>query len=112
MNGIDDRPVAVGSHFDTASGKVAGDRATANRVVFTMALIVAPGIVTLAKPVFGKESRIVQGSNGCRGEVSLTIYSRLRTVNKGQPKRIIVIVHELTLPKQRIKRGQPSFDTL
>ena len=48
MNGIDPIPALVRNHFATSTGKVVV-RATANLDDFTMTLMVAPDIMTLAR---------------------------------------------------------------
>ena len=59
ITGIDARPVAVGSHLDTRAYGIDA-RLTAKRLAFTIKLIVAPGIITLARDCHNKESRVAR----------------------------------------------------
>lgn len=58
MNGMELKPAAVGVHLATATGRAMGLLLTANLDARTMALMVAPGIVTEARDCQMRQSKV------------------------------------------------------
>ena len=73
MRGMEARPVAVGNHSWTNPGNSSGDRRTAARVALTRRLMVAPGIMTLAKDCHTNVSEVARTVSWRRVVVGLVL---------------------------------------